>query len=49
MIHFNIIVMEYFSSPLRLDRFWSHPASYATASFLGSKAAGAWSWPFTSI
>jgi hypothetical protein len=31
---------------------WAHPASYpmgTRGSFLGSKAAGAWSWPLTCI
>jgi len=43
---------EFFSSPPYPDRIWSPPASYpidTRGSFPGSKAAGACSWPLTSI
>jgi len=46
---------EFFSSPPGPDvqsSSGSHPASYSMGtrcSFPGGKAAGSWSWPFTSI
>jgi len=40
---------KYFSSPPRPERLWAYPASYPMGTFPGSKAAGAWSWPLTSI
>jgi len=42
----------FFSSHLRSDRLWDLPRSYPLGtgvSFSGSEAAGAWSWPLTSI
>jgi hypothetical protein len=41
-----------FSSPRRSDRFWGPPSLLSNGyrgSFPGGKAAGAWSWPLTSI
>jgi hypothetical protein len=43
---------EFFSSPPHPDRLWAHPATYpmcTKSSFPEGKAAGACSWPLTSI
>jgi len=44
--------MGYFSSPPRQDGLWAQSPSYPVGnrgSYFGSKAAGTWSWPLTSI